>query len=137
LPAPGTAAVEPAAAPLSPDLPAPAATPETPAAPADVAPAATPAAAGPAVLNTDAALLNASGLVGGTGAPTGAVTWTQLTDSGSPPPSPELTTTVDAAPGTALGAPGVGFLAADQRGDAGALDQLFSSPDLLDDLQAV
>src|SRR5262249_15609683 len=113
--------------------------PEIPATPADVAPAAPPAA-GPAVLSFDAALLNGSGLVGATGAPTGAVTWTQLTDSGSPP---DTTAAGDSAFGgsdaarTPLAASGVGFAGADPRGDVGALDQLFTLPDLRENLQAL
>jgi hypothetical protein len=135
-------AVQPVQAPAALDLSAPPALPVVSATDAAVESAAQQTAAGLAVLKMDASLLIGSGLLETNGALSGNVRWTQLTENGSPPPSPEQFAALDSAlggsatSGNAASAAGFGFAAPDGHGDAGALDQLFSSPDLRDDLQA-
>jgi hypothetical protein len=129
-PAPVPSPAEPVGAPAAADLPAP------PAPVVVTTAAAPPPATGPAALSVDASLLNASGLADA-GAISGAVQWTQLTQTSSPPPSPNQVAAVDSAfaasapSGAVLSAVSVGSASG---GDVGALDQLFSSPDLRVDL---
>jgi hypothetical protein len=97
-----------------------------------------PTEAGPPVLPTDVSLLIGSGVLG-TGAPSGAVRWTQLMDRVAPVPSRDAVATLGdtprapAASGTALGGGADEPDQPDPPADVGTVDWFFSTLDLWED----